>query len=116
MEDILIKISQITNGTLAVATEDGEAVYKGIEAALAEKRDVDLDFQGIKTLTSTFLNAAIGQLYGKFDSPFLREHIRIVNMAPEDQATLKRVVERAKDYFKNKDRMEKGIHEVIGDE
>jgi hypothetical protein len=111
-----INILQTINGALAVSTEDGEVLYKRIDAALRDQQHVEIDFSGIKTLTSTFLNAAIGQLYGKFDSPFLREHITIVNMAPEDQATLKRVVERAKAYFKNREQVEKGIREVIGDE
>jgi hypothetical protein len=52
-------------------------------------------------LTAAFLNAAIGQLYGKFKEDQIRAQLKVKDMQPDDFALLKRVVDTAKQYFRN---------------
>lgn len=117
MKKIRINLFEQIGSTAAVSSEDGESLYKSIEKAL-EKTDlvVVLDFINIELITSTFLNAAIGQLYNKYDSPFLRKRLKVENMAREDLELLKKVVERAKEYFKDKKGFNASIKEVLQDE
>ena len=105
MKDIRIRIFEIVAGEAAVSSEDGENVYKRISKALENGVNVALDFNNIELITSSFLNTAIGQLYHKYDSPFLRKRLRVANMEKEDMELLKRVVERAKEYFKDRKKM-----------
>ena len=111
-----ISIYKVIGGSAAVATADGETLFKDIFSVLAQENIVILDFNGIEALTSTFLNSAIGQLYNKFDSPFLQTHLKVINISKEDMESLKKVVERAKQYFKDKKSIENPIRDVLDEE
>ena len=116
MERKTINIFDVVGGKAAVPTEDGDRLFETISAFLEKEFEVVLDFVNIETLTSTFLNAAIGQLYSKFESPFLREHLRVNNLQPEDRELMIKIIERAKEYFKDKESLEKDIQEALDDE
>jgi len=117
MKDIRISIFELIASSAAVSSEDGEALYQRITKGLKEEGiRIILDFMNIELITSTFLNAGIGQLYNKYDSPFLKERLKVENMATEDLELLKKVVERAKEYFKEKSQIESSIKEALGDE
>lgn len=117
MKEIKINIFEQIGSSAAVSSEDGELLFGKITKGLEEK-DVllILDWTNITLITSTFLNAAIGQLYSKYDSAFLRKRLRVENLSKEDLELLKRVVKRAKEYFKDKKKIESSIKEVLGDE
>ena len=67
------------------------------------------------TLTAAFLNAAIGQLYGRFNEERIRSLLKVEDMQPDDIALLKRVVDTAKLYFKDPVRFEEAVREDPGD-
>ncbi len=116
MERKIINIFDVVGGKAAVSTEDGERLFQTIIAFLEKDVEVVLDFVNIETLTSTFLNAAIGQLYSKFESPFLLEHLSVSNLQPEDKELMVKIIERAKEYFKDKENVEDSIREALDDE
>jgi len=116
MKKIRISIFEQIGSSAAVSSEDGDLLYKRILKGLEEDVVVILDFMNIELVTSTFLNAAIGQLYSRYDSPFLRAHLKVEKFAKEDLELLKKVVERAKEYFRDKEKMEKNIKEALDDE
>lgn len=107
---------EIGGSDAAVASEDGENLFRLIMKGFKEKITITLDFNNIHLITSTFLNAAIGQLYGKYDSDFIRKHLKIAHMAEEDMIILKKVVERAKEYFEDKAGFEASARRAIGNE
>jgi len=113
MKEITINIFEKLGSTAAVSSEDGEQLFSLIMKALNNNVLIILDFNNIELITSTFLNAAIGQLYNKFQSQFLRKHLRVENMDNDDLLLLKKVVDRAKDYFKNKKIIEDSIKEGL---
>jgi len=85
----------------AVASADGSAVHDAISEALRRGEQVVVSFAGVEDITSAFLNAAIGQLYGEFSEDLIREHLQVVEAEGDQLLLLKRVVERAKDFFRN---------------
>lgn len=87
-----------------MASSDGQRVYERIAAALKERRGVTLSFHDITTLTAAFLNTAIGQLYGLFNEEQIRTFLKVQDIQSDDLALLKRVVETAKQYFKDPQR------------
>lgn len=116
MKEIKINVFEQIGSSAAVSSEDGELLFSKINKGLEEKDiQIILDFTNIELITSTFLNAAIGQLYSKYDSPFLQKRLKVDNLAKEDLELLKRVVDRAKEYFKNKEKMDNSIKEALGD-
>ena len=117
MKEIKINIFEQIGSSAAVSSEDGETLHGRIVKGLAEKDVIIiLDFANIELITSTFLNASIGQLYNKYDSPFLRERLKVANLAKEDLELLKKVIERAKEYFKDKAKIDNSIKEALADE
>jgi hypothetical protein len=111
-EEVNIRITEAAGGRLCVASGDGEKIFTLIAEALKEGRKVHLSFQNVSSLTSAFLNGAVGQLYGMFPEELIRKSLRVSDMAPEDLALLKRVVDTAKIYFKDPERLaiiQKGI-------
>ena len=116
MEQKKINIFDIVGGKAAVSTEDGDRLFETISAFLEKDFEVVLDFINIETLTSTFLNAAIGQLYSKFDSPLLKQKLKVNNLRSEDRELMIKVIVRAKEYFKDKENIDNDIREAFDDE
>lgn len=97
-----LQIKEIINSDTALSPDSGLRVYDVLDSAISKSETVELDFSGIEVMTSAFLNAAIGQLYSKFSSEDLNLYLKVRNLPVEDRALLKKVIERAKDYFKDK--------------
>ena len=113
MNKLIVK--DIINSPLAVSTEKGEMVFQAIDSHLQKNEKVVIDFKGIDLMITAFLNAAIGKLYGnkKYTSEFLNEHLSLENVASEDRSLFKDVIERAKEYFENKESFDKNANEAI---
>ncbi len=117
MPDALtISVYEVVGSALCVASDDGQKVHDRIAAALHESRNVALSFRNVKSLTSAFLNAAVGQLYGTFTEEQVKANLQVVDMEPDDLGLLKRVVDRAKEYFKDPTRFRNAAREVLGDD
>ena len=113
----LVKIASVVGSGICVAAEDGEKVYQIIHESLEKGENVTLSFKGIEDLTSVFLNAAIGPLYGEFPEGFLKAHMNPPQDASQqDLDTLRRCVMRAKEYYKNPERFQSAEAGVFGDD
>ena len=104
---VSISIYELTGTAICVASEDGEKVHNQIAAALNEGHNVNVSFKNVTSLTSAFLNSAIGQLYGNFDEAFIKSHLSVSDIESDDLLLLKRVVDTAKEYFKNAEKIDK---------
>ena len=114
-EPITIRVFEIVGSGLCVASDDGQKVHDQIAIALREERKVSLSFHNVESLTSAFLNAAIGQLYGEFSPEQVKASISVKDMSSDDINLLKRVVDTAKLYFKDPERFKKAIEDVLED-
>lgn len=108
-----ISIFQVVGTNLCVASSDGQKVYDRIVTFLSKDKKVSLSFLNVTLLTSAFLNAAIGQLYGKFNEDQIRTLLEVKDMQNDDIQLLRRVVDTAKHYFKDP---KKFMMAVEGDE
>lgn len=108
-----ISAYEIVGSPLCVASGDGELVYERVKAAMSQGKAAKLSFHNVSTMTSAFLNAAIGQLYGQFSEEKIRELLSVENMAPEDLALLRRVVDTAKEYFREPGRFDAAVREAL---
>jgi len=114
-KNLILSIFEVVGSPLCVASDDGQRVHDRVAAALKEGSDVTVSFLNVSSLTSAFLNAAIGQLYGSFTENEIRSKLKVKDIEPDDLALLKRVVETAKQYFKDPKRFDKAVEEAIGD-
>lgn len=116
LEKIRISIFEVVGSPLCVASSDGQKVYERINTALEANRDVVLSFHNVTTLTSAFLNAAIGQLYGPFSEEQIRNLLEVEDAEQDDLALLKRVVDNAKLYFKSPEKFNQAVREILEEE
>jgi len=86
---------EIVGSSFCVASGDGQKVYDRLSRALENDRHVTLSFHNVSALTSAFLNAAIGQLYGIFSAEKIRSLLKVEHIEQDDLALLKRVVDNA---------------------
>lgn len=115
-KNLELSIFEIVGSPLCVASGDGQKVFDRLAAVLKESRSVTLSFHNVSTLTSAFLNAAIGQLYGAFSEEQIRSLLKVQDMQADDLALLKRVVETAKQYFKDPKKFDQAVQEAQGDD
>lgn len=110
-----IHIARVVGGGICVAASDGNKVHDEILAALNRGNKVAISFQNVTRMTTAFLNAAVGQLYGEFSEDHLKE-----NLLPPVHADawhlnrLKLVVDRAKTFFKNPDSAIAAFRNITG--
>jgi len=114
-EKLKINLLGEVGSTMCVSTEDGEKIYSIIKKAFDKNISVEISFLNIEMITSAFLNAAIGQLYGKYEENFIQQHLFVKDIADEDKCLLKKVVKRAREYFANKKNMKKVIAEGLNE-
>lgn len=114
-KDITLSLFEIVGSSRCVASDDGQKVHDRIAAALQQGRGVVISFSNVTSLTSAFLNAAIGQLYSSFAAEQIRAKLKVKDIEPDDRALLKRVVDTAKDYFNNTSRFQIATREMLGD-
>lgn len=103
--EVTIRVFEVVGSDLCVASDDGERVFNRIANALNEKCRVNLCFANVATLTSAFLNTAVGQLYGRFSEDQIRSGLGVSDMEEDDLILLKRVVDTAKEYFRDPERI-----------
>lgn len=115
-DTISVSVYDIVGGPLCVSADDGQKVYEKIVPLLQAGNMVVLSFAKVETLISAFLNAAVGQLYGKFTEDQIRERLSVQDMDQEDMSLLKRVVDNAKVYFKSPKEFDQAWKEEVGDE
>lgn len=116
MNEIDIRIHEKVGSSAAVSSEIGRDIYDIIDNALEKDYLINLDFNDISLLTSAFLNAAIGRLYNKYSSESLQSKLRLTNISQVDLQLLKRVTDTAKQYFKQKKKMDDIINGIFEDE
>lgn len=114
-KDFRILVFEVVGNPLCVASDDGQKVFERITAAIQAEQNVKLSFTNVSTLTSAFLNTAIGQLYDKFPEEKIRSSLSLEDIEPDDLALLKRVVDTAKQYFKDTARFKAVVREEMED-
>lgn len=115
-EHIHVCTFEVVGSPFCVASSDGQKICEHLTAALKVDRNIALSFRNVTTLTAAFLNAAIGQLYGIFSEEQIRSRLKVVDMETDNLALLSRVVETTKLYFKDPQRFDQIIKEIMEDE
>jgi hypothetical protein len=115
MPDALVNVARIVGGGICVAAEDGHKVHDAILVAIRRGDRVIISFENVTRMTTAFLNAAVGQLYGELEEEEIRQRMGSpVNISPRQANQLRLVVERAKDYFKDPAKVKKSFFDITG--
>jgi hypothetical protein len=100
MKTMVVKISEIIGSGYGVSASDGKLVYEKIAGHIADGNRVSISFESTTRLTTAFLNAAVGQLYGEFSAEKVKAALSPPTHTEAWQLNrLKIVVDRAKIFF-----------------
>jgi len=108
-----IMVYSIVGNSFCVASEDGEKVLDVIKKNIDENINVIISFKNVEMLTSAFLNTAIGRLYGVYADETLKSLLSVKDISIEDKMLLKRVIDTAKAFYKDKERVISIENDVI---
>ena len=115
MREVTLRIATLVGGGICVAADDGNKVHDAIKQEIEKGARVTLSFSGITRMTTAFLNAAIGQLYGEYTEAKIRQHLAPpVDVENWHLHRLKLVVDRAKQFFKNPDAVKAAFFSATG--
>ena len=111
-----IDVSNIIDKELATFVDDGILLHKEIKKYLDKNEKVIVDFSNIKMVISSFLNAAIGKLYGDFQYNFIENNLEIIGLDEDDEELLNDIViPNAKSFFENQTKIEKIEKNILGE-
>jgi hypothetical protein len=82
-----------------VSPDDGHKLFARLRDALRAGRSVQLDFAGVETISTVFLNVAIGKLFGEFDPKQVEHLLRWENAEDADDRLIKLVIRNAKAHY-----------------
>jgi hypothetical protein len=88
-------------GERCITAEQGQKLLGEIEPRLLAGEAVTIDFAGVKTLLSLFLNNAIGPLFKHFDRQQLDRLLSFVNTSESQKLTLDLVLKNAEAYHRD---------------
>lgn len=108
-----IKLVQFLNNTDAVSIEDGEKLFEEIKSLISDNTVCILDFTGIESCITRFLNPAIGQLLGSFNRTTLNNYVKFTNLKDSFVDKLKAVISNASNFYSNKESYNKIVEEVL---
>ena len=111
-----LRVVDIVGSGLCLFSTDGQKVHDAIVAELREGRRVCLSFKGTEALTAAFLNVGVGQLYGEFPGAQIRAKLSVADASQNDLVLLKRVVDRAKEFFADPRQLQTVVKDLQGDD
>src|SRR5262245_3805813 len=86
-------------GPVCVDPEDGARLSARTKEALSRGESVCLDFTGVTTLASAFLNAAVGCLYASFSEEDLSRRLSWKGLDETDESVLRFVQRNAVRFY-----------------
>jgi len=102
-------------GPHCVSIEEGEKVRKIIVDNFNNGKTIELDFNGVQTLTSSFLNSAIGRLYGDFEKSKIENFLGVKGLDKSDEALMAIVIKNAIEFYAKDQRAREAARDVIKD-
>lgn len=106
-------------GPNCITIEDGEKICDQIYPEVIVRNTVNLDFAGVKLVSSPFLNAAIGQLLKHFTRQDIKECLKVINLEKYMKDMLELVLENSERYYHEpgfKDAVDEVLRERAGNE
>ena len=97
--DMLIRVADEC-AVHCVTPDDGQRLFDRLQEALRVGKSVELDFGGVETIATVFLNVALGKLFGQFKAEVVERLVRWSNVADVDDRLMRLVIRNAKAHYK----------------
>jgi len=97
-----LNVRSLIDTKIASFSGQGDVVFREIKIFFDKNEKVVLSFKDMELITPTFLNAAIGQLYGIYPRHKIKELLSVDDIEDDDLYIIKRVVDNAIEFFKRR--------------
>jgi len=87
-------------GPHCTTPDEAQKLHDRLVQILRTKSIAEMDFQGVQTILSLFLNLSVGRLYGAFDEAFVDSHVTWRGLDQSDESLLRLVTKNAKAHYK----------------
>lgn len=111
-EIITLKVMDMC-GPHCVGVEDGKFIFKKMLPILQSGTRVCLDFTDVLTVTSSFLNASIGKLLGRFKEMDIDKQVRWKGLDENDVQLVKLVIRNAKEHFAKSEKTREVENKIV---
>ena len=111
-----IRVVDIVGGPICVSTDDGQKLYEKVASVIRDDTKIVLSFEQVKYLIPAFFNAAIGKLYEEFTEERINQSISFRDMPTGWEDLHRHLMDRAKDYFENREAYDRAWKEEMGEE
>jgi hypothetical protein len=108
-----IGVVEVVGDSICVAQDDGQRLFAVLHDALADGQKVALSFAGVESLTTAFLNAAIGQLLRHFEAKLLRDNVEFRDLTGAQLRLLQEVIAHARLYFSDPERFDAARAQIL---
>jgi hypothetical protein len=87
-------------GPVCVDPEDGAMLCQQTHTALTQGAGIVLDFSGVRTLTSSFLNSAVACLFASYSVDTLSQKLKWTGLDSTDEKLVHLVLKNAARFYK----------------
>lgn len=96
----IIRVSEIVENGFCVSPSDGDRVREAIKIAVSNGKPVSVSFRDVRSISASFLESAIGQLYnGEISSDDIEKISYDTNQGR--MLLINRAIREAKDYYRD---------------
>lgn len=95
----VVCIRDIVGSELCISSNNGQKVFGALKSAISQGYKVRLSFENIKSLSASFLDSAIGQLYNGEIKEDIDEKLSYEKISPGRRLVTERAVREAKAYY-----------------
>jgi len=103
-----INVPEFIDNRMCTLPNDAEKLQAELFANIQKKEISLIDFSGATDIISRFINVALGQLLEKVSESDFKKYIKIdyEKLDPDDAIIIKRSLESAKEYYRNREVLE----------
>lgn len=102
------------SGPHCVTVEDGQQLFDRTISILKSGGKICLDFDGVLTVTSSFLNASVGRLVGRLGPQDFDRLVAWQNLDQNDSDLLKLVIRNAREHFEKPENAQRIEDNIVG--
>jgi len=95
----VVSMRDLVGSELCISSNDGQKVFDVLKSAISKGERVCISFENIKSLSASFLDSAIGQLYNGELQGDIDKMLSFDNISPGRRLITERAICEAKAYY-----------------
>lgn len=112
----VVCVRDVVGSELCISSNNGEKVFDALKSAISQGKKVRLSFENIKSLSASFLDSAIGQLYNGEIQGDIDEKLSFEDISPGRRLVTERAIREAKAYYSDPEGYSAKMKKIFADD